>query len=58
MISQLVASAITGSPLISSRTDSSGGVAVGQGITRDWPDWMGALRSMLLAWAMLSAVIL
>ena len=37
------------------RDSSSGGVAVGQGITRLWPDWMGALRSNSLAWAMLSA---
>ena len=55
MISQLVASAMTGSPLISSSTDSSGGVAVGQGMTRLWPDWMGAFRSNSLAAAMLSA---
>ncbi len=34
-----------------------GGVAVGQGMIRLWPDWMGVLRSKLLAWAMLSAVM-
>lgn len=33
MISQLVASANTCSPFISGKTDSSGGVAVGKGMT-------------------------